>query len=115
MSKLHCSTARSSLRNIPSPEHGASHRTISKNSGNALEISFGSLFNTIVLALPQRSIFSNKIRERVGCISLATSKPSCSSISEICVDFDPGAAHISKTFIPGLGSKIVTAELALGS
>ena len=66
----------SSFLNIPSPEQGASRIILSKKQLNCLSNLTGSQLVTIVLVIPKRSIFSDKIPALNLLISLAIINPS---------------------------------------
>ena len=59
-------SAASSFRNIPSPEHGASTRTLSKNAGKCSASAAGSMFVTTACRIPIRSTFWERILARCG-------------------------------------------------
>ena len=114
-SVLHSESAASSLRNIPSPEQGASTTTRSKNPGKSSAIFSGVSFKTSALEIPIRSIFSDKIFTRDGWISFAIKIPSPASASPSAVAFPPGAAHKSRTFSPGFACAMAAVIMAEGS
>lgn len=82
-SSAHCFTnasqcwasAAGSLRNIPSPEQGASTRTRSKNSGRAAAMRAGVSLSTTALDTPIRSRLLFRISARAATYSLLTSRP----------------------------------------
>ena len=111
----HSRVASSFLRNIPSPEQGASTRMQSKYSTKISDSFWGVSLVTQALRTPMRSIFSDKILARAGWISLQTSSPSPPKAPAIWVDFPPGAAHRSSTRCPGCTPSKVTGAIALGS
>ena len=90
----HIETARASLRNIPSPEHGASTTIISKNSLKGAK-SAGSLRVTTALGAPHFIIFSASTPARRGIGSLATNREPSGNRESAWVDFPPGAAQRS--------------------
>ena len=103
------------MRNIPSPEQGASTSTRSKKPGNlAARRSVFSLV-TMALATPMRSMFRARIFARAGLYSLQSSSPCPSILPAIWVDFPPGAAQRSQIRSPGRGSSRATADIALAS
>ena len=114
-SGLHSVIAVSSLRNIPSPEHGASTMIPSKNAGKYFVSRPESSFVTTAFRIPMRSIFCERIFARAGWISLLTRSPSPPSLAAACVDFPPGAAQRSRIISPGCGFKSEAAIIALGS
>ena len=65
----------SSLRNIPSPEHGASRMILSKNSGNALVNFAGVSFATKTFGMPKSSRLRRRALAREVLISFATRSP----------------------------------------
>ena len=114
-SRLHSSLAASSLRNIPSPEQGASTRTRSKKDGNGAAIRSGFSLQTTQPATPIRSTFWDRMRARSPMISLETNSPCPCIRPAICVLFPPGAAHRSRIRSPGSGASTSTAAIAEGS
>ena len=114
-SSLHCFTASSSLRNIPSPEQGASTAIRSKNCTKNFARLPASSFVTTQFPTPIRSMFWERIFARPGWISLDRRKPSPFNLEAMWLDFPPGAAHRSSMFSPGFGSKSSTTAIALGS
>ena len=63
------------LRNIPSPEHGASKTIKSKNDENTFAKRSADSLVTRTFLAPNRSIFSTKILERLLLISFETNRP----------------------------------------
>ena len=113
-----CSHARMSLLsflNIPSPEHGASIRTLSKNSWNLPDIFAGSSLRTHKLETPDTSTFFRSALVRELLISFVIRSPSPASFEASSVDLPPGAAHMSKTTSPGLTGRTLAGVMALGS
>ena len=95
-SKLHSVMAVSSLRNIPSPEQGASTR-IRSNCSPLSPICCGVLLVTITSGFPHLVRFSAKIWARPLWISFVTNRLPLGSHEQTCVDLPPGAAHRSRT------------------
>ena len=93
---LHSSSDSGSLRNIPSPEHGAS-QMIRSNMAPSGWKSDAQLFVTIVLGFPHLVIFSARMLALCLTISLAISTEHRGSAEMASVDFPPGAAHRSRT------------------
>ena len=114
-SGLHSSQASSFLRNIPSPEHGASTKMRSKYSRKLSESFCGVSFVTSALHTPMRSMFSDRIFALAGWISLQTISPSPCMEHAICVLLPPGAAHRSKMRSPGSAIRYSAGAIALGS
>ena len=113
-----CSHARISLLsflNIPSPEHGASISTLSKNALNLSDILAGSSLRTQRLATPDTSTFLRSALVRELLISLVIRSPSPASFDASSVDLPPGAAHISNTISPGSTGSTLAGVMALGS
>ena len=108
-------TASASLRNIPSPEQGASTTILSKKAGNFTESSAGVALVTTAFRTPMRSMFWERIPARVGWISLATKSPSPHSAAASWVALPPGAAQRSSTRSPGLGGHREAGSMALAS
>ena len=75
----------------------------------------GSIFVTIVLSKPKRSIFSLKIRAREASISFAINTPSPVNRDAISQLLPPGAAHISNTKSSGSIGNASATSIALGS
>ena len=112
---LQCSNAAGSLRNIPSPEQGASASTASKKPLSSLHSGPAAQEETTALVTPHRSRFCCRAAVRQRTYSLHHSKPRPSRQAAIWVDFPPGAAQRSSTRSPDLGASAVTADMAEGS
>ena len=116
---LHCSHASSFFRNIPSPEHGASTMILVKYSLKCSARRCGVSFVTTALAIPMRSIFSERIFARAGWISLLMRIPLPAITAAICVLFPPGAAHKSRIRSPAPSAicrvRYAAGAMALGS
>ena len=98
-SSLQSSRATSSLRNIPSPEQGASTATTSNQPSNCAKCS-GALLVTNTLPIPHLRTLSAKTLARERTYSFATTNPSSPTAVEYMVVLPPGAEHISKTRLP---------------
>ena len=70
---------------------------------------------TNAFATAIRSMFRDKIFERLGLISLHRRNPSPIIRPAIWVVFPPGAAHRSQMASPGWGSSRATGAIALAS
>ena len=117
-SKLHSLAASGFLRNIPSPEQGASTRILSKEASNLAASLPLSSFKTTVCRSPIRSTFLARILALSGTNSLLIKMPPpplLLILQEICTVFPPGAAQRSSTQSPGCGSRSETGSMALGS
>ena len=110
-----CCSATGSLRNIPSPEQGASTSTRSKNSGSASAMRAGVSLSTTALETPMRSRLLFKISARAATYSLLTSTPRPCNAAASWLLLPPGAAHRSSTRIPGCTPSSGAAEEAEGS
>ncbi len=113
--RLHSPLAGGSLRNIPSPEQGASTTIRSKNNGNRSARRCGVSFKTSALVTPIRSILRESVFALDATISLETSTPLPFIRPAICVLFPPGAPHRSRIISPGSGPSSSTTAMALGS
>ena len=89
------------MRNIPSPEQGASTRMRSKKAGRAAAIRSGLSLSTTALDTPIRSRLLFRISARAATYSLATSSPCPARADASWLVLPPGAAHRSSTRIPG--------------
>ncbi len=114
-STLQCIMAAGSLRNIPSPEQGASTSTRSNAPGRALANRAGGSHRTTAFVTPMRSRLRLNSFARAGTGSLANSSPQPRIRSAIWAAFPPGAAHRSSTRSPGSGASAGTDAIALGS
>ena len=110
-----CRSASGSLRNIPSPEQGASTRMRSKKAGRASAIRSGLSFRTTAFATPIRSRLFFNTSARAGTYSLATSSPAPFMAAASWLVLPPGAAHRSSTRIPGSAPSRGAADEAEGS
>ena len=108
-------TACGSLRNMPSPEHGASTSTLSNQPGSAAAMRAGASFSTTAFATPMRSRFDFKIFALAASYSLATKSPRPPSAPASWALLPPGAAHMSSTRWPGCTSKRGAGAAALAS
>src|SRR3989339_614670 len=100
LSSLHSLIATGSLRNIPSPEQGASASIKSNCRPTALQYeatSEASLLVTSTRWFPHFKRFSFKGATLFLTISLATIYEFNGSIETRCVVLPPGAAHRSST------------------
>ena len=119
----HCATraglcwamAAGSLRNMPSPEQGASTSTRSNQPGSASARRPGVSFVTTALVTPMRSRFWRRISARAGTYSLASKSPCPARAAASWLLLPPGAAHRSHTRMPGRTSSSGAAPAALGS
>ena len=93
------------LRNMPSPEQGASTRIRSKRFCS-FEKADGSLFVTTLFATPHFAIFSARVAALDEITSLLTSSPLSFIRSARWVDLPPGAAHKSKTLFGACGEEL---------
>ena len=107
--------AAGSLRNIPSPEQGASTRMRSKKAGRAAATRSGLSFRTTALATPIRSRLLFSTSARAATYSLATSSPCPARAAASWLLLPPGAAQRSSTRIPGRTPSRGAAEAAEGS
>ena len=114
-SGLQCSSASSSLRNIPSPEHGASTTMRSKKRGKRDASCCGVSLVTSALRTPIRSRFADRTFALSGWISFATRIPSPCRQAASFVLFPPGAAHRSRTRSPGCTPQSMAGAMALAS
>ena len=110
-----CCRATGSLRNIPSPEQGASTSTRSKNSGRASAMRAGVSLSTTALGTPMRSRLLFRISARAATYSLLTSTPRPCKAAASWLLLPPGAAHRSNTRMPGCTPSSGAAEDADGS
>lgn len=94
-----------SLRNIPSPEQGASMRMRSKKFGS-LANCLGSVWVTITFGFPQRVIFSASILALDWMTSLVMRMLPLGILAAMRVLFPPGAAHKSR-MVSGFSCGIV--------
>ena len=104
-----------SFLNIPSPEHGASISTLSKNPENLEAIPTGSSLRTHRLGTPNTSTFLRSALARELLISLVISSPVLFNLAASSVDLPPGAAHISNTTSPSSIGRTFAGVMALGS
>ena len=104
-----------SLRNIPSPEQGASISILSKYSGKYCSSLPGSSLSTSILPIPKTSMFLRSPLALELLISLATSIPCPFSLAPSSVALPPGAAHTSSTLSPGSTGRRLAGVIALGS
>ena len=112
---LYCAAAAASLRNMPSPEQGASTSTRSNTPGSAAARRAVSSLVTTALVTPMRSRFWRSTLARAGSYSLASSSPCPASAAASWADLPPGAAHRSATNIPGRTPSSAAGAAALGS
>ena len=94
---LYWLTAAASLRNIPSPEQGASTSTQSNKPGSAAASRAVSSLVTTALVTPIRSRFWRSTAARPALYSFASSSPCPASAAASWLDLPPGAAHRSAT------------------
>ena len=108
-------TMDSSLRNIPSPEQGASTRILSKYSGIRAASFSGSSLETQMPGRPNSSRFFSRALALELLMSLAKRRPVPLSFAPSSVLFPPGAAHRSRTRSPGSTGSRAAGAMALGS
>ena len=104
-----------SLRNMPSPEHGASTSTLSNQPGSAAAMRAGASFSTTAFAASMRSRFELRIFALAASYSLATKSPCPPNAPASCALLPPGAAHMSSTRWPGCTPKRGAGAAALAS
>ena len=114
-SSLHSPMASGSLRNIPSPEQGASTNTLSKKAGSVSASSSAEALTTAQFLTPMRSTFCERIFARPDTYSLAMSTPSPAIAAASCVVLPPGAAQRSRTRSLGCTLRRGAAHIAEGS
>ena len=107
--------AAGSFLNIPSPEHGASTKILSKKWGNFFDKRSGLSLVTTTFVAPHLSRFSLKSFALLFEISFTTKRPLLSSELANAVDFPPGAAHKSSTLSPGFTLRETAGYIADGS
>ena len=105
----------SSLRNMPSPEQGASRMILWKNSGKFFTIFSGFSLATKRLGIPKSSRLRRRALALVVLMSLATRRPAPFRADPTAVAFPPGAAHMSSTYSPGSTGMREAGVMALGS
>ena len=105
----------SSLRNIPSPEQGASRMILWKNSGKLFASFSGFSFATKRLEIPNSSRLRRRARALEVLMSLATRSPCPCNAAPAAVAFPPGAAQRSRTYSPGFTGILEAGVMALGS
>ena len=114
-SSLHSVDASSYLRSIPSPEQGASQRTISNTESNISRIFAVSSDVTIAFFTPRRSRLLTMIFARFGTYSFARINPVSPIRLASCDVFPPGALQESSTHAPSGMSIAFTVAIAPGS
>ena len=98
---------------MPSPEHGASTKTTSKQS-ITLEKASGESLETKTLSTPHFPKFSARILLRWRLISFASTTEFRGNASNIALVFPPGAAQRSNTRAPsGKLSCLINSEITI--
>jgi hypothetical protein len=115
LSCVHARRASGSLRNMPSPEQGASTSTASKASGHFSASLSGDSLTTAAFVDAQPLQVSGQRPGAGRTISLATRAPRPPIRAAICDAFPPGAAHRSSTTSPGCGASPSAGAWALAS
>ena len=114
-SSLQTRAASGFLRNMPSPEHGASTRILSKYAGNCSAIFAGTSFKRKEFGIPITSMFFRSAFTLEALMSFATRSPSPNSFAPSSVALPPGAAQRSSTRSPGPTGSLEAVVIALGS
>ena len=104
-----------SFRNMPSPEHGASTRILSKKHPNRASSFSGVSAVTQKFVQPHMVRFFKSAFARLALTSFATRSPRPSRREASSVAFPPGAAHRSSTRSPGCTGSLDAGSIALGS
>ena len=105
----------SSFRNMPSPEHGASTRILSKKPGKTSARPAGVSLVTSTFSLPNSSRLRSSALARALLMSLATRRPVPFRRAFSSVALPPGAAQRSSTRSPGSIGRRDAGVMALGS
>ena len=104
-----------SFLNIPSPEQGASIRTLSKNTVHLPDILAGPSLSTQRLEIPDTSTFLSSALVLELLMSLVIRSHVPLSFAARYVEILPGAAHISNTTSPSSIGSTLAGVIALGS